>query len=314
VEILVLHPGALGDLILALPAVEMLRSRFPQAGTTLAGNVDFATVLAPGYADRVVSLGTLPLHPLYHSGEPSKELASFWSRYDRVVSWTGFGDLHFSANLAAVCRQILVAPWKPGPGETRHVSEIFVESLFPWLRRVDAIPLPHVQALPESRCRAAAWFAELGWGAGHPVIALHPGAGRPDKRWPAQRFAVVASGLLRRSASVRILLIEGPAEPGLGRWILRELPPGRAALAHNLDLGLLSGLLARCAAFSGNDSGIAHLAAALGIPSLVLFGPTNPDQWRPRGKAVHIVREPAGCIESIAADLVLDRLSVVCGL
>jgi ADP-heptose:LPS heptosyltransferase len=313
VEILVLHPGALGDLILALPAISLLRSRFPQAVTTLAGNVDFVPALAPGYVDRVVSLATLPLHGLYASEPDSDEIRQYWARYDLVVSWTGSGDPHFSANLARLCPHAVVAGWKPRSGETRHVSRIFVDSLVPWLGQVEAIPVPSVSILRENRCRATGWLAGLGWGDCESIVAIHPGAGGVVKRWPAERFVSVSAAMLQRP-EVRILLIEGPAEPGSGRRIANELPPDRVAVAEALDLELLAALFARCRVFVGNDSGIAHLAAALAIPCLVLFGPTNPLHWAPCGKAVQVVRETSGRIEDISAELVHQRLLILFSL
>ena len=79
----------------------------------------------------------------------------------------------------------------------------------------------------------------------------------------------------------QLLIIEGPAESGLAAQIVRELPIGAAMTAKSLPLDILAATIAQSNAFVGNDSGIAHLAAALGIPSTVIFGPSLPQHWAP---------------------------------
>jgi len=294
VEILVLHPGALGDLILSLPALALLRGCHRQGAITLAGNSDYLEVIPAECADRTLSLATLPLHRLYAPQRLSPAEALPWRRYDRVVCWTGYGDPHFTANLLDIHPDARIAGWHPGAGETRHVSRIFADSLEPWVPRHK--PLRPVKIQPGSfdERDAEEWLLERGWDRKSAVIAIHPGAGSPSKRWPLDRYCVLAQEILREPGRV-LLVVEGPAEPGLAQVVAGGLRPEQTIPAQSLPIRLLAGVLSKCRFFVGNDSGIAHLAAGLGLASLILFGPTKPEHWAPPGERVRVLREEHNC-------------------
>jgi ADP-heptose:LPS heptosyltransferase len=195
---------------------------------------------------------------------------------------------------------VLIAPWRPVLGETRHVAQIFVDSLkMPGLQGGEVVSAP-IQLDLKLREEGAKWLIERGWNGRDPLIALHPGAGSPTKRWPLDRFSDLAQSLMRQS-DLKLMIIEGPAEPGLGSKITHALPPTRAILADMASLSLLAAVLAQSDVFIGNDSGLAHLAAALQIPSIVLFGPTRPQHWAPLGPRVIAMQNISGC-EGCASD------------
>jgi heptosyltransferase-3 len=312
VEILVLHPGALGDIILSLPAIALLQSPF--ARITFAGNLDYLAVAAGGYADKVISLSTAPLHRLY-SGEPLYGAdVQFWRRFDRVISWTGAGNPEFAARLKEIHPEACVASWRPGPGETRHVSQIFADSLG---TGVSAKIKPPRIVLGESTGRwGKQWLSEKGWNSREPLVALHPGAGSEAKRWPGLRFSKLAQYLVQQN--VKLLIIEGPAETGLAGQIARTLPPGATIKAESEPLDLLAAAIGNCNMFIGSDSGLAHFAAALDVRSIVLFGPTSPQNWAPLGRDVVVLRNTKGCaacgngggrhtcLENISVDKVIE--------
>ena len=290
-EILALHPGALGDIILSLPALAILRDRYPDARITLAADTDFAVVAASGYAERILSISSLPLHRLFGTEDVSLDDERFWHSYDRIVSWTGSGHESFAARLARLHPHVVVGGWKPGIGEQRHVARLFLDSLKPWLTPPSVTPVPHIQLAPSVLAEGKEWLREQGWHGARPLFAIHPGAGSAAKRWPLSNFGELARGL---SVQGDLLIIEGPAEPGSGRGLAAELGAG-ARLACNLPLPGLAAALAQCRAFVGNDSGIAHLAAGIGIPCVVLFGPTSPQHWAPLGSQVSTLRDDRDC-------------------
>jgi ADP-heptose:LPS heptosyltransferase len=285
VEILILHPGALGDILLSLPAIGALRRALPGSRITLAANRDFAEVVARGHAERVISLSVVPIHRI-HAGVllPEQEIA-WWRSFDRVVSWTGAGDLEFERRMADLHPTALVARWRPRPGERTHVSTLFVKSLEPWLGAASTFEPARV-SLPDSASEAGRrWLRARGWVEGRTTLALHPGAGSPEKRQPLQRLAGLARRWLRHGDR-RVVVIEGPAEPGLTRDLARRIEDSRVIEAAQLPLAQLAAVLSQCQAFSGNDSGISHLAAALGVKARVWFGVTDPEVWRPLGSMV----------------------------
>ena len=305
-DILVLHPGALGDIILSLPALEILRRRFSQARITLAANLDFAGVVAADYVDSLLSFSGLPLHNLFGSGPVPAVDRRFWSAFDRIVSWTGFGDPQFARNLNSFHKFVLVVPWKPQAGETRHVARIFVDSIRPWVGEQREIPTPSLSINPADLASGEQWLTGRGWKADRPMVALHPGAGSIAKRWPLENFRELAGRFVQ--SGLQLLIIEGPAEDGLSERMADGIPGGLMMAARGLPLRTLAGLLRFCTTFVGNDSGISHLAAVLNVPTLVLFGPSRPEQWAPSGARVKTLAAAHGCIACVSVDSVWNAL------
>ena len=117
-------------------------------------------------------------------------------------------------------------------------------------------------------------------------VALHPGSGSPLKNWPAARFPELANHL--RGRGLPILWIKGPAEASL------DLPPEDYCV-DEATLPILAAMLSRCRLFIGNDGGVVHMAAAAGCPVAVIFGPSDPAVWSPRGPRVVIVHKNESC-------------------
>jgi ADP-heptose:LPS heptosyltransferase len=122
------------------------------------------------------------------------------------------------------------------------------------------------------------------------LTLLHPGAGSPRKRWPLEGFLEIADHSDRNGQ--RPLFVIGPAEDDLVAP-LKKRPQKLHRPAGSLEL---LALLRTASAYIGNDSGVSHLAAWTGLPSVVVFGPTDPVRWRPRGRLVEIVRPPLDCM------------------
>jgi ADP-heptose:LPS heptosyltransferase len=219
---------------------------------------------------------------------------NFWKSFDRIVSWTGAGIPEFAARMKRMHPAVCIASWRPGPEEHRHVSQIFVDSLVPWIPRGSEAQPAGVQLDPISREQGLQWLAGQGWNGSDRLVALHPGAGSVTKRWPLPRFINFAQQLALQE-NVRVLIMEGPAETGLAEAMAQALPAEKIFSLQSVPLNLLAALVERCGAFVGNDSGIAHLAAGLQVPSVVLFGPTSPQHWAPLGNHVTVLRNSHGC-------------------
>ncbi|HET8646880.1 MAG TPA: glycosyltransferase family 9 protein, partial [Vicinamibacteria bacterium] len=131
-------------------------------------------------------------------------------------------------------------------------------------------------------------------------LALHPGSGSPAKNWPPGRYASLARA---RAGGRPWLLVEGPADAEAARSLAGE---AGAVRAHGLDARVLGALLARAGLVVGNDSGVTHLAAACGAPTLALFGPTDPLQWAPLGTRVEALRAPGGAMDTLSLEVVLE--------
>jgi ADP-heptose:LPS heptosyltransferase len=161
------------------------------------------------------------------------------------------------------------------------------------------------------------------------VVAVHPGSGSRAKNWAADRFAALVQRL-HRSCGARSLVVAGPADKHAVGEMQRALAGVECIPAYDLPLPLLAALLARCQAYVGNDSGPTHLAAALGVPTVAIFGPTDPDLWAPREPSVQVVRgsapcapcsrqqrqacDSSACLQAVPVRAVVDRLQRLCPL
>ncbi|MGH9750858.1 MAG: glycosyltransferase family 9 protein, partial [Candidatus Polarisedimenticolia bacterium] len=180
-------------------------------------------------------------------------------------------------------RWLLTHPLPAPPAGTHH-AEAFL-SIARALGCPVRDPRPVFYVDPQARAAAASVLAGAGLGSGANLVALHPGASNPPRAWHAERFADLGSRLARRTGA-RILILGGPGESSLLRRIAAAMPEGTTVIADpRLPLPVTAGLLMSCRLFVGNDSGPMHLAAALGIPTLGLFGPGDPSRTLPRDAA-----------------------------
>jgi heptosyltransferase-2 len=154
---------------------------------------------------------------------------------------------------------------------------------------------------PSAEDRAAA-SAFLGEAADHPLIALHPGSGSPKMNWPLAHWLELAQRLSAALPAARFVLIGGEADDAqlaafLAGWT--GVPP---LLARSLPLPELAAILERCRLHLGHDTGISHLAAAVGTPCVLLFGPTDPDVWKPANPQVVILRAAEGELNGLPVE------------
>lgn len=111
------------------------------------------------------------------------------------------------------------------------------------------------------------------------VVGINPGANRPTKRWEEEKYAELADMIIENHKN-QIVVFSGPGEEFIGEKILK-LMKNRAYLIKNLNLREVAGIINHCSLFIGNDNGLFHMAVALGIPTITVFGPENPVEWHP---------------------------------
>jgi hypothetical protein len=255
--VVVLFAGALGDFLLALPALRLLRRRHAAGRLVLAVRTPLRDLaLVTGCADRVEALDDAMVAVFLGGGEAP----AWWPGRPRLYSWFGGDDAAVQARLGACAVAAEFPRVVRGDGPV-HAAAAYVDAIGePW-RSVD---LPALATIEASADRVPP-------PAGRRLV-LHRGAGAAPKRWHDRGFRDVAAWWCARSGEVVDLL--GPAEEHLhplpGVTVARDLPA--LEVAH---------LLAAASAYVGNDTGPSHLAAAVGLPSVVLFGPTDPERWRP---------------------------------
>jgi ADP-heptose:LPS heptosyltransferase len=124
------------------------------------------------------------------------------------------------------------------------------------------------------------------------LVAVHAGSGSPTKCWSSERFARVADGL--QKTGIRVVLIEGPADRTITQAVACRISIAPPRL-RDVSLSSVVGVLSQCDAFLGNDSGLTHVAAALGLPTVAVFGPTDPAIWGSRRNNLIAIRAMSGC-------------------
>jgi ADP-heptose:LPS heptosyltransferase len=161
----------------------------------------------------------------------------------------------------------------------------------------DTADLTEEIRVPEDELSAAR--AALASTAGR-RIGFHLGAGKLANRWPAERFARLAS-LLAADGPTRVVLFWGPAESELRDEYERHAD-GAAEYAGPMPVTRLAAWFGSCDVMVCNDTGVMHLAAAAGVPTVALFGPTDPQEWTPRGDRVRALRGSGGSVAAIGVE------------
>jgi glycosyl transferase family 9 (putative heptosyltransferase) len=276
---LVVHPGALGDVLLAGPALAHLRALgyCPTLAVTFRL---LALFEASGLVDVAVDLETLALHHLFVEA-PHPEALRALTTFDAVVCWIGAGDAAFRTNLARIGRPTVVARAAPPPGSGRHVSRHLLETLAPLGPAPADLPVAPLRVSEAARTTARTWLFARGIAAGEAIV-LQPGAGSPAKVWPG--FSALARRL--REGGLPLVTLVGPADYAAVQTLLDAGAVREDTLARDWPLPEIAALLGLARATVGNDSGPTHLAAAVGCPTVALFGPTDPDMWSPVGPRV----------------------------
>jgi heptosyltransferase-3 len=287
-QILFIRTGGLGDFILSLPVLAALRQAWPDAQIEILGRPSIGGLgLGPAYADRVTSIDEARFAGLFSGagGAEAGPLAAYLSRFDLAVSFLGAPDSDFARALGALVKRVLfIAAPAPGQG---HACRQFIQQLAP-LGIAPADWRPRVYVEPERRVRARQLLDVLGRPeAGAPVL-VHPGSGSPRKNWAPARFA----GLIARFREARfdVAAIVGEADEVAARSVQDQLGPQALPILEQLPLPELAGVLNAARLFVGNDSGVSHLAAAVGAPALCFFGPTDPAVWAPVGEPTRVLR------------------------
>ncbi len=321
-RILVLRGGALGDFLVTLPALRLLRTKWPAAWIELVGHAPAAGLgVLGGYLDAAHSQHDARWSALFAPAPLPSTLANWLGSFDLVLNYWPDPDQtlagrfplrrgqtylagtavptiapagrHFCQPLRSLglttedFRSQLPFSLKPSEGEPVNPGDFEKELAAPGATTADVFP-----SVLDSRQAA---------------IAIHPGSGSAAKNWPDERWRELMARL-----DAPILLVLGEAERA--RWTAPMLAPLSSPPHHHremadcLPLPELAAALRRCRLFLGHDSGVSHLAAAVGRPGVLLFGPTDPAMWAPPGLGMRVIRRGT-TLTDISVQDVLDALA-----
>lgn len=284
-RILVIRGGAIGDFILTLPAIGLLRENFPDAELEILG-YEHIVALAHRrfYADAIRSIEYGPMAGFFvPNSVQATDLAEYFASFQQIVSYLFDPDKFFEGNLRrAGVKNYLPAYVKID--DSQHAAQQLAQPL----ERL-ALFLEETAARVYPTDADDAFAREFLGESTRPVIAIHPGSGSARKNWPAEKWAALGSWLIGQESRPRLLLVGGEADAGPLAALTNAWSPADVFVAHHLSLPHLAAILRRCRLFLGHDSGISHLAAAVGTPSVLLFGPTDPAVWAPANPQVTVV-------------------------
>lgn len=293
--ILIVHPGALGDVLLAVPAIRRLGLKFQQHETVLIAAAAVSRLLSEcGLIDDWIPLeGQTCLGLFSEALSISGELQSWLSRCDVAVVWKEDknGALGLLFQELSIARVQIQSPFSPEL-RARHQSNRFLETLGETTDG-DISPERTVQIPFHLLEEGKDYLEALRISRNQPLVLVHPGSGSMHKRLEPKRIALLIEQLWRRR--MYPLVLEGPADQEAVGHVLQFVrkPP---VVLRGLDLSQLAGVLAQVTVYIGHDSGVTHLSALLGVRTIALFGPTDPQRWAPHGSHVAILRgSPCHC-------------------
>ncbi len=272
-RLLFIHRGALGDFILALHLMDAVR-RAGDRRVDCLGRVEYAPIAKRAGIDSFLDIETGGWHNLYKSEIPSDAMIQSLSATDLICAMIGRNDANVrfveTLSRAANCRAVIIDP-RLRESEQKHITEQWRGDLM-----AEGIAVEEIRPL------------DLRTNHGrNSKIVFHPGSGGRLKCWPIENFVHLARQMQVHGARCECLI--GPVEEEIFsddeiRQLESTMP---ARLGMSLDH--CAEYIGSSRVFIGNDSGVTHLAAALDVPTLAVFGATDPVHWRPLGREVHVI-------------------------
>lgn len=302
-RILIVRFRALGDVVLTTPAVAAIKKAYPEAAVEFVADDLLAPILEGNPALSRVHAYPRSRFRRISTARRAVEDVEFTFRvarrgYDLVL------DLHGNPR-AAWLTFLTGAPRRVGFAHVRLRSAAYTTKVVLGAEAMRQSTYHHLALARAAGARAAGEAApriylsdgeraaareRLGPLAGRPFLAIHPGASNARKRWPPERFVELAR-LAAERFGLPTLVLNDPASPGTSRSIAEG---AGATFVRDSGVRELAALTGEAALFCGNDSGPMHVAAAVGVPVLAVFGPNSVDHWRPLVTPSRVVTPPEG--------------------
>ena len=316
-NILVIDFGQLGDVVMSLPALRAIRERFPQAQITIAvGKPGKELLNLSGYANKVLEVDRVALRDgptLVSIGRILKFVSEVRKKnFDFVIDLHSYYETNILGFLSGAPHRLysrrsnrsldFLANFKPQPVkevETTHLVERYLDLLKPLgIENVSKTPALRTSASEDAAVEALlqkekAQTREL-------LVGIFPGAGNARRLWPLERFVELADHLIRND-NVRVIVFAGPEERGMVPQ-MRKLFPARTIFFDRLTIPQLVSAQARLTVFISNDTGPAHIAAAVGTPVIMIMDRPDPHCFTPAGDSNRLIFGPS--IDQISVDQV----------
>jgi ADP-heptose:LPS heptosyltransferase len=278
-KLLIIHQGALGDVVLTFAGLIALRKRFSRIDILCQDQIGRLTVklelVDKGYPLEAAYFATL------FCDRADAKIKDRIRSYEKIVVFSFSAELENTINQISTSPCVRIPP-RPSPRDRINVAEFLLQKLMAG-GLIEAVVANDLVSDWQQHNRKAGRSMDT------TKIIIHPGAGSVRKRWPLARFLELAQVLEERGWQPQFVC--GPAETDLDAKIKNQNRP-----AHRFSqLTDLADWIETAGGYIGNDSGISHLAAYLGLPCVVVFGPTDPARWTPPGLRVQVVRPALDC-------------------
>ncbi len=269
--LLVIHQGAIGDFVLILPFLLALKKRYKIGLFCKEQNTIIARYFKA--ADTTFPIESKIFSSLF-SRNPHKVLVDMIRPYKKILLFSFSEEL--KGRLDSIAReecQVLLIPPRPDKEVKIHVSKYIEKNLFEKGLLTEKVSLKRTVINPNG------------------ITILHPGSGSKRKRWSLSNFLELFYML--ESEKIETAFLLGPAEEDLLPVLSIRVPQEKLFFID--DMLCLLKMLSTIKGFIGNDSGVSHLSAFIGIPTLTLFGPSDPNRWRPIGSKTAVLRGTNQC-------------------
>jgi len=321
----IITPGAIGDCLLMLPLARFMKESCRLGGIEFIGHTEYIDFY-PGRTcvDGIRSIDSIDFHRLFADAkdfavEDGDALITAFGRYEWITSFLGAGDSNFEHNLIYTVNchraaEVTTLPLEAQDKFNGHISEFYIgrfntaNTLWVAPPKFDARART-VQPTQADICCGQSLLQTQGIEPARRVVIIHPGSGGREKCWHLDNFCKLAETLARKAMQVLFLL--GPAE--LERFDDKATKRIEGVGKCMSGLGLLEvmQILACADLYIGNDSGITHLAAALGTPTLAIFGPTDAKLYGPIGPQVTLFSAEAESFTKPSAESVKEATEIV---
>ena len=289
-QIVVLRGGALGDIVLTLPILQALGDFYPDRFVTLVAPYPQA-ILGRYHTDRLLDLNSARLIGLFKPGTSLQDEAREFLRADLIVSYLSDPDRMIEKKLTlSDTTKFLQGPFKLDLERRPAVEQLAQPLAVLGITSIDPVPRLTVP-LPTRPINR---------------LAIHPGSGSRNKNWPLGHWAELLGELI--PAFDEVLLISGEADTEIFESVRPLIPATKLRLCANRSLWDLVSELSQATLFIGHDSGVTHVAAATGVATVALFGPTDPTIWAPNGHSVIVITSPDRTMAGLSLETVLEKL------
>jgi heptosyltransferase-2 len=311
-KILIRGPNWVGDAVLAIPAMKAIRARFPGAEITLLVRPWVAGLFSSApYIDKVwtenkpASLGSW-IRITRDIRKREFDLSLLLPNSFESALMMFIGGVRQRVGYATDGRGWMLTEAVPKMTGQQHQIQYYL-NLTKVLSAATDPPSIRIEATPSERDTARQLLAAEGIPAGTPFLVLNPGAAYGSaKRWHQDRFAG-AAGNLASKLGLNVAIIGSEAERAIANQVCERMTRPTAVLNGRTSLETLIGVLAESSLMITNDSGPMHIAAALGIPTVAIFGPTDETNTGPYGPHTRIVKHPVECSPCLLRECPIDH-------